>query len=291
MDRHANDARLLVDSAWLAEHLDDPRVRVVDFRWQVGKPGRAGYEAGHIPGAVFVDLESEGASRRAAGGGRHPLPERQAFEAAMREAGINRNSLVVAYDDQNGFTACRLWWMLRYFGHDDVVVLDNGLSGWAGPLETGWHRVAPGNFVAAEPLTSRKIDYDGVRALPPEVLLLDARSPARYRGELEPADPKAGHIPGARNAPWDGNMDEQGRFHSPGELRKRFGDLGIEDAHEVVAYCGSGVSACVNLFAMELAGLRGARLYPGSWSDWSTRPHAPVATGEEAGSTRAGTAR
>lgn len=271
----------LVDSAWLAGRLDDPGIRVVDFRWQVGKPGRAGYEAGHIPGAVFVDLEAEGLSRRGTGGGRHPLPERHAFETAMREAGIDRDSLVVVYDDQNGFTACRLWWTLRYFGHDDVAVLDNGLAGWMGALETGWHAAPAGDFVAAEPLTSTKIDYNGVRELPSETLLLDARSPARYRGEFEPTDPKAGHIPGAFNAPWDGNLDSEGRFRSPEELGARFAELGVHDAGNVVAYCGSGVTACVNLFALELAGLPGARLYPGSWSDWSARPDAPVATGDE----------
>src|SRR2546422_6775625 len=271
----------LVDSAWLAAHLGDPGLRVIDFRWQDGQPGRSGYEAGHIPGAVFVDLEADGLSARQAGGGRHPLPERKAFETAMRDAGVNRDSVVIAYDDRNGFTACRLWWMLRYFGHGAVAVLDNGLAGWSGRLETGWRSVPRGDFVAGAPCTSMKLDYQDVCELPEESILLDARRPDRYRGEFEPTDPRAGHIPGAFSAPWGGNLDSTGRFKSPDELRARFRDLDVRDSSQVVAYCGSGVSACVNLLALELAGLTGARLYPGSWSDWSSRPEAPAATADE----------
>jgi thiosulfate/3-mercaptopyruvate sulfurtransferase len=271
----------LVDASWLAAHLDDPRVRVIDFRWEEGGPGRPGYEAGHIPGAAFVDLEAEGSSCHGAGGGRHPLPERHHFEEAMRAAGVNRDSLVVVYDDHNGFTACRLWWMVRYFGHDAVVVLDNGLAGWEGPLETGSPGVPRGDFAAAEPRSSMRLDYEDVRRLPPEILLLDARRAERYRGEVEPVDPRAGHIPGARSAPWGGNLEGSGRLKSSAELRRRFEELGVYEGAEVVVYCGSGVSACLNLLAMEVAGLPGARLYPGSWSDWSTRPDAPVATGDE----------
>jgi thiosulfate/3-mercaptopyruvate sulfurtransferase len=271
----------LVDSPWLAAHLGDPRLRVIDSRWQQGQPGRAGYEAGHIPDAVFVDLEADGLSRHQAGGGRHPLPERQAFEAAMRDAGVNRDSAVVVYDDQNGFTACRLWWTLRYFGHEAVAVLDNGLAGWPGPLATGWDAVPRGDFVAGEPRTSMKVDYEDVRELSGDCILLDARGPARYRGESEPTDPRAGHIPGAFSAPWGENLDSAGRFKPPEELSRRFSDLRVREGGDVVAYCGSGVSACVNLLALELAGLTGARLYPGSWSDWSTRSDAPVATGDD----------
>src|SRR5947209_7247580 len=271
----------LVDAAWLGAHLGDPRLRVIDFRWLQGQPGRAGYEAGHIPGAVFVDLEAEGLSGHRAEGGRHPLPERQAFEAAMRDAGVNRDCTVVVYDDQHGFTACRLWWTLRYFGHDAVAVLDDGLAGWPGPLATGPHPMPPGDFVAGEPRTSMKVDYEDVRDLPGSCVLLDARGPERYRGEVEPTDPRAGHIPGAFSAPWGGNLDGAGRFKDPDELVRRFRDLRVEDGGDVVAYCGSGVSACVNLLALERAGLTGVRLYPGSWSEWSTKPDAPVATGDE----------
>ena len=276
-----SDVGPLVDASWLAGHLDDPRVRVIDFRWEEGRPGRAGYEAGHIPGAAFVDLEAEGSSGHGTGGGRHPLPQRGDFEEAMRAAGVDRDSLVVVYDDHGGFTACRLWWMLRYFGHAAVAVLDGGLAGWTGPLETGSPTIPRGDVVAREPRTGMKLDYDDVRHLPRDAVLLDARRAERYRGEEEPVDPRAGHIPGARSAPWGGNLDEGGRLRSPDELRRRFGDLGVHEGADVVAYCGSGVSACVNLLALEVAGLPGARLYPGSWSDWSTRPEAPVATGDE----------
>jgi thiosulfate/3-mercaptopyruvate sulfurtransferase len=271
----------LVDAAWLAEHLTDPNLRVIDFRWQEDQPGRAGYLAGYIPGAVFLDLEAEGLSAHKPGLGRHPLPDREAFEEAMRAAGVNHDSLIVAYDDQNGFTACRLWWTLRYFGHDAVSVLDNGLTGWSGPLAVGEHEVPRGDFVASAPRTSMKLDYDDVRQLHGGVVVLDARRPARYRGDFEPTDPKAGHIPGAGSAPWGENLDQRGRFKPPEELRRRFEELGVRVGSDVVAYCGSGVSACVNLLSLEVAGLSGARLYPGSWSDWSTRPEAPIATGDE----------
>jgi thiosulfate/3-mercaptopyruvate sulfurtransferase len=271
----------LVEAPWLAAHRSDPKLRVIDFRWQEDRPGRPGYEAGHIPGAVFVDLEAEGLSAHHAGGGRHPLPDREAFQEAMRAAGVDSDSVVVVYDDQNGFTACRLWWTLRYFGHDLVAVLDNGLAGWTGPLETGWRTCPHGDFAASRPRTAMTLDYDAMRDLPDDVLLLDARRRARYLGEFEPTDPTAGHIPRARSAPWGGNLDADGRFSSPDQLRHRFQELGVLDGSEVVAYCGSGVSACVNLLGLEVAGLPGARLYPGSWSDWSTRSDASIATGDE----------
>jgi len=149
------------------------------------------------------------------------------------------------------------------------------------PLATGWHSVPRGDFVADEARTWMKVDYRDVRELPGDFILLDARRPARYRGEFEPTDPRAGHIPGAFSAPWGGSLDSAGRFKPPDELVRRFSDLRVHNGSHVVAYCGSGVSACVNLLALELAGLTGARLYPGSWSDWSTRPEAPVATGDD----------
>ncbi len=167
----------------------------------------------------------------------------------MRDAGVNRDCTVVVYDDQHGFTACRLWWTLRYFGHDGVAVLDSGLAGWPGPLATGPHSVPRGDFVATEPRMSMKVEYEGVRDLPGGCVLLDARGPERYRGEVEPTDPRAGHIPGAFSAPWGGNLDGAGRFKCPDELVRRFRDLRVDDGCDVVAYCGSGVSACVNLLA------------------------------------------
>jgi thiosulfate/3-mercaptopyruvate sulfurtransferase len=254
-------------------------VRVIDFRWYLdGRSGRDAYITGHIPGAVFVDLDGEVTGHRP-GAGRHPLPEREAFERVMRQAGVSRHSQVVVYDDQGGSPAARLWWLLRYFGHDEVGVLDGGLGAWTGELATGEETAPVGDFVAAEPRLGMKLDYQAVRELTAPRVLIDARAPQRFRGEVEPVDPVAGHIPGARNVPWEGNLGPDGHLRSPEELRQRFATLGIEDGSNVVSYCGSGVTACMNLLALEVAGLQGARLYPGSWSDWSKRPDAQIATG------------
>jgi thiosulfate/3-mercaptopyruvate sulfurtransferase len=271
----------LVDGHWLLEHLGDPDLRVIDLRWYLdGRSGRAAYESGHIPGAVFVDLDRE-VTGRTRGQGRHPLPAREDFEQAMRRAGVGRGSQVVVYDDQGGFSAGRLWWLLRYFGHADVAVLDGGLGAWPGELSTHAAHVPPGDFVASAARESAKLDFEELRQSAADLVLLDARSGERFRGEVEPIDPKAGHIPGARHAAWQTNLDAGKRFLPPGELRRHFQQLGVRTGDQVVAYCGSGVSACHNLLALEVAGLLGGRLYPGSWSDWSTREDAPVATGPE----------
>lgn len=269
----------LAAAAWLAQHDDDPTVRVIDLRWYLdGRSGRAAYDAGHVPGAVFVDLDR--VSGHELGRGRHPLPEPGQFERAMREAGVCGDSTVVVYDDAGGTVAARLWWMLRYFGHHRVAVLDGGLQAWPGPLSTEAFQPAPCDFVAAPPRTGMKVEHEDVRQLPPGAVLLDARAGERYRGETEPIDPKAGHIPGARSAPATGNLTVDRRFRPPDELRQRYEAAGVSDGASVVVYCGSGVNACHDLLALELAGLPGARLYPGSWSEWCTRPDAPVATGD-----------
>lgn len=269
----------LVEVDWLAARLGEPGLRPVDFRWYLdGRSGRAAYEVGHIPGAVFVDLEA--VTGRASDAGRHPLPERDRFERAMRVAGVDRGTRVVAYDDRGGFSAARLWFLLRYFGHEAAAVLDGGLEAWSGELAAGSETPPEGDFVAGEPRAGMKLDFEQVRAREPGSVLIDARAPERYRGEVEPLDPRAGHIPGARSAPWQGNLGPDGRLRSPEALRARFAGLGIDGGAGVVAYCGSGVNACLNLLALEVAGLRGARLYAGSWSDWSRRPGAPVATGD-----------
>jgi thiosulfate/3-mercaptopyruvate sulfurtransferase len=270
----------LVDAGWLASHVADPDVRLLDVRYYLdGRSGREAYDAGHIPGAVFVDLNGD-VTGHGTGAGRHPLPEREAFERAMRAAGVSRGSRVVVYDDQGAFVAGRIWCLLRYFGHDAVAVLDGGLQAWHDVLSARPSEPAPGDFVASPPREGMKLDYEAVRDRPADTLLLDARSGPRYRGEVEPVDAKAGHIPGAVNAPYGDNLTDDLRFRSPEELRARFGEAGVTDGADVVVYCGSGVSACNDLLAMEVAGLHGARLYPGSWSDWSSRPDAPVATGE-----------
>lgn len=269
----------LVTASWLGEHLNDPHLRVIDFRWYLdGRSARTAYGEGHIPGAVFVDLDGEVTGHHSHAG-RHPLPEPVPFERAMRAAGVNRDDRVVVYDDLGGHSAARLWWLLRYFGHDAVAVLDGGLQAWSGPLTREAVEPAPGDFIVAPARAAMKLDYDEVRRLPADVLLLDARAPERYRGEMEPIDPVAGHIPGALSAYFRDNLDADGRFLPPDQLRRRFAALGVADGAGVVAYCGSGVSACHNLLALEAAGLRGARLYPGSWSDWCNQPDAPIATG------------
>jgi thiosulfate/3-mercaptopyruvate sulfurtransferase len=265
----------LVDAGWLREHLDDPDLRVIDFRWYLfGRKGPEEYARGHIPGAVFVELEDVTGKE---GGGRHPLPTAEQFEREMRKAGVSRSTRVVTYDDAGASVAARLWFLLGYFGHSTQAVLDGGIGAWGGPLETHTPKVAPGDFVASGPDERVVLDFEAVRRLQ-GVPVIDARAGERYRGEKEPIDPKAGHIPGAVNAPFTENVGADGRFKSPEELRSRYERLGAQDG--AVFYCGSGVNASQHLLAMAVAGLPNARLYAGSWSDWSNRD-LPVATGSE----------
>jgi thiosulfate/3-mercaptopyruvate sulfurtransferase len=266
----------LVDADWLRANLHDPALCVIDFRWYLyGRNGREEYQRGHIPGAAFVDLDAVTGKE---GGGRHPLPGAQQFEDEMQRAGVSSNTRVVVYDDAAaGPTAPRLWFLLALFGHRAQAVLDGGLQAWGSPLETETPLREPGNFKTAAPDTSRLVDWEAVSTLH-GVPLIDARVGERYRGETEPIDPKAGHIPGARNLPYAENVAPDGRFKPPAELRRQFGALGVKDG--AVFYCGSGVNATQQLLAMEIAGLPNARLYAGSWSDWSNRD-LPVATGEE----------
>lgn len=265
----------LVDAAWLHEHAGDAGVRVIDFRWYLlDRKGREEYGRGHVPGAVFVDLEDVTGSE---GGGRHPLPTAAQFEAAMRRAGVDHDTKVAVYDDVGGSVAARLWFLLEWFGHEAQGVLDGGLQAWGGPLESRAPSVPEGDFRARHPDRSLILDFQDVVKLT-GVPLLDARAKERYRGEKEPIDPKAGHIPGALSAPYSENLAPDGRFRSEGELRARYASLGAE--HGAVVYCGSGVNACHDLLAMRVAGLRDVRLYAGSWSDWSSRD-LPVATGAE----------
>ena len=265
----------LVDSGWLHEHMNEPDVRVIDLRWYLlGRKGPDEYARGHIPGAVFVELEDVTGK---GGGGRHPLPSAEQFQSTMRNAGVSGSTRVVVYDDAGASVAARLWFLLGFFGHRAQAVLDGGIGGWGGPLETEAARVAPGDFVASVPDARAVLDFEAVRKLR-GVPLIDARAGERYRGEKEPIDPKAGHIPGALSAPFTENVDGSGRFKSPAELRSRYERLGAKEG--AVFYCGSGVNASQHLLAMAVAGLPNARLYAGSWSDWSNR-EAPVATGPE----------
>ena len=266
----------LVSAEWLHEHLADPDLRIIDFRWYLlDRSGHDEYLLGHIPGAAFMDLDVVTGRE---GGGRHPLPTAAQFEHAMQEAGVSSSSRVVVYDDATAApTAARLWFLLGLFGHRAQAVLDGGLQAWGSRLEREEPRVDPGDFRSAAPHMSRVLDCQGVGVLS-GVPLIDARLGERYRGEKEPIDPKAGHIPGALNLPYAATVGPDGRFKSPGELRRLFQSLGATDG--AVFYCGSGVNASQQLLAMEIAGLPNARLYAGSWSDWSNRD-LPVATGSE----------
>jgi thiosulfate/3-mercaptopyruvate sulfurtransferase len=250
-----------------------PNVRVVDARWRLGNPsaGRELFEAGHIPGAVHLDMDRDLAAAPGIGG-RHPLPSPEAFAKAMSRAGIGPGTRVVAYDDGDGLGAARLWWELRHFGHDNVAVLDGGIKAWqaAGqPVESGPGTApSPAKF-DARARTDDVLDTEEVRqALAAGTIhLLDARAPERWRGEVEPVDPKPGRIPGSINAPAGANL-EGGHLRAPDALQAQYGQLGVLDGKPIVASCGSGVSACVDLLALEVAGVRGAKLYPGSYSGW-----------------------
>ncbi|WP_067483066.1 sulfurtransferase [Actinomadura hibisca] len=254
---------------------------LLDVRWHLaGPPGVESYRRGHLPGAVFVDLDRDVAGPPGPSG-RHPLPEPPVFEAAMRRAGVSEDRLVVVYDDADSTAAARVWWTLRFFGHDRVRVLDGGHRAWteAGkPVTTDEPAVKPGDFIA-RPGRLPVLDAAGAAALAKDGVLLDARAAERYRGETEPIDPVAGHIPGAVNAPTSGNVGVDGRFLPPELLRDRFAQLGATDAADVGAYCGSGVTAAHEILALNIAGVP-AVLYVGSWSNWVADPANPVATGE-----------
>ena len=278
---------LLVSTEWLAEHRDDVTVRVVDVRWSLlekGK-GRLAYGKEHIPGAVFVDIDGDLAAPRGLGPGRHPLPTPESFAAAMSRAAIGADTHVVAYDFGDGSTAARVWWLLRYHGHDRVSLLDGGFNRWHAE-ERPVDNAAPAYPPTAFPLATRagmRVDADFVERYrsDPATLLLDSRMVERYEGRVEPIDPVAGHIPGALNRPYPANVRsaDDPRFLERGELREEFTRLGADRVGRVIAYCGSGVNACQNLFALQLAGFEPGLLYEGSWSDWCNDSTREVSTG------------
>jgi len=271
----------LVSGSWLAGHAAD--VTIADVRWYLdGRSGREAYETGHLPGAVFVDLDRDLSAPAAPGLGRHPLPTPAAFAAALGRLGIGHGRPVVAYDDAGGSIAARLWWMLRA-ADEPAAVLDGGLAAWPAGLDAG-----PGpsaEVVARRPRpwpAATFVDTGEVDRLrqAPGVLLLDARSASRFTGTETAVDPRPGHIPGARSAPWTENLDPTtGRFKSADELGRRFRDLGAAAAEVVVTTCGSGVTACHDLLALHVAGYDRLALYAGSWSAWSSDSHRPAALG------------
>ena len=278
----------LVSTEWLAAELGGPGLRVADVRWYLdpARRGRDEYRAGHIPGAVFLDMDvdlSAPGGGRGLPAGRHPWPGKDQVERVMSAAGIGPETRVVAYDDQAGAMAARLWYLLRAYGHDAVAVLDGGLPKWTAegrPVETSSVHPPPAAFVA-RPREGWVLDKAAMVRETPQSLVLDARAAPRYRGDSEPIDPRAGHIPGARSAPYQENLttDAIPVFRAPAELRSRYEVLGAS-REEPIVYCGSGVTACHSLLALELAGLRG-RLYAGSWSEWSADAQLPAATGNE----------
>jgi thiosulfate/3-mercaptopyruvate sulfurtransferase len=271
----------------LARALAEPAPPVLlDIRWRLGgPPGIEAYRAGHLPRAVYVDLDADLAAEPGPAG-RHPLPPAGRFEAAMRRAGVSSGGTVVVYDEADATVAARAWWLLRYFGHEDCRVLDGGFRAWAaagGQVTTG-DSPAPGggNFIA-KPGQMPVLDAGAAASVARRGALLDARSRERYRGEREPVDPVAGHIPGALSAPTTANVGPDGRFLPAAGLRARFATLGAAaGAGMVGAYCGSGVAAAHEVLALELAGIT-ASLYAGSWSNWVADPARPVATGPEPG--------
>jgi thiosulfate/3-mercaptopyruvate sulfurtransferase len=272
----------LVSTGELEKNL--PRWRVFDCRHDLAKPdlGESQYRAGHIPGALFAHLERDLSGCKTGKNGRHPLPDPQDFEKWLEKTGLTPKDQTVCYDAGNGSMAARLWWMLRWIGHDKVAVLDGGLAKWAKegrPVTTDVPLFTPLNY----PIRLRKdlaVDVGTVEKNLRKLFLLDARAPARYRGEQEPIDPVAGRIPGAKNRFNSENLSAQGTFKNAAELKKDFeAMLGGHSPSEAVHYCGSGVAACHNLLAMEVAGLPGGKLYAGSWSEWSADPKRPQEKG------------
>lgn len=276
----------LIDAATLKKRLDaGERTVLLDVRWVLGDPyGKAHYLAGHIPGAVYVDLHHELADPTVSGAGRHPLPSVEELQERARAWGINDGDTVVAYDDNGNTAAARAWWLLRDAGLTSVFLLDGGLAAWRAAghsVDNGEQRSLPGAVVLRRgqlPVT----DMDGAAGWHRHGILLDARAGERYRGEVEPVDPRAGHIPGAVSAPTGENLTPDGRFLPAKDLRARFGSLGIDGSTELAVYCGSGVTAAHQIAALEIAGFRAA-LYPGSFSQWSSDGANPVAIGAEPG--------
>jgi thiosulfate/3-mercaptopyruvate sulfurtransferase len=278
--------KTLIGVGSLQELLGKPRLAVIDCRFDLMKPdaGRQAYLTAHIPGARYADLNRDLSAPTAPSTGRHPLPAPDAFATRLGTLGVGNDTQVVAYDDANGSMAARLWWMLRWLGAETVAVLDGGFKAWTasgGALESG--EPEPGNehftpqidFHAA--LSTAELE----QALSdPNLKLVDARAAERFAGEVEPIDSVAGHIPGAVNHPFTANLDTDNRFLSAAELKRRWVErLAGSDAKDLVAMCGSGVTACHNLLSLEVAGLPGAKLYAGSWSEWIRDPRRPVARG------------
>jgi len=277
---------IIVQPRWLLARMYEPDLVIVDCRFQLGalEAGRKAYEQDHIPGALYADLETDLSAPITEHGGRHPLPDTRDFAAFIGKLGIDQDTRVVAYDDQGGAFATRLWWLLRYHGHKKTYILDGGYSKWK---ELGYpisdakpSVIVPKTFVPElQPDLLVSVKDVRERLGNPHTVLIDSREPRRYRGEEEPIDKKAGHIPGARNLFWKENLNSEGLWKSPEEQQERFTAAGLdpESEQEIIVYCGSGVTACPNVLALEQAGYRNVKLYAGSWSDWISYEDNPVA--------------
>lgn len=275
----------IVSVAWVAEHLHDPNVAVVDCRFVLGSPdkGREEYEAGHIPGAVYFDLEKDLSAPKAAHGGRHPWPKAEEIAEKLGQAGISNNTTIIVYDEQKGAMAARAYWVLRYVGHKNVALLDGGFPAWKAAQQPVTAEIPSRPPVTYVPhvQTGWLRDVQDVRRNleTKEALLIDSRAFTRYTGEEETVDPIGGHIPGALNYDWQHVVDEHGMWKTKEELEAHFTKLPRD--REVIVYCGSGVTACANLFALERLGYQNVKLYPGSWSDWISYPENEKATKEK----------
>jgi thiosulfate/3-mercaptopyruvate sulfurtransferase len=277
---------LLVSTQELADRLGDASIVICDCRHDLMdlEKGRRGYAEGHIPGAHFIHLDEDLSGTKTGKNGRHPLPQIDAFAKKMGSIGIDHSKRVIAYDDAGGPYAARLWWLLRWAGHDNVAVLDGGINKWQAEgraVDRTSPITRPATF-AAKLKDGMTVDANFILAniKQPSAIVVDARAPERYRGEMEPVDPVAGHIPGALNRLFKNNLNADGTFKPVATLKQEFAELlKGKSPGEVVNQCGSGVTACHNLFAMEIAGLSGSKLYPGSWSEWCADPARPVAKG------------
>lgn len=278
---------LLISARELAAQLHDPGWRIFDCRHDLANPafGELAHAQSHIPGARFLHLDRDLSGEKTGRNGRHPLPERSAFDAMLGALGVDRTNQVVAYDDAGGMFAARLWWMLRWLGHRQAAVLDGGLQAWQSAGMAVSQEIAQFGPTCSMPRQGAlPVDANEVAARldKPDSILIDARSPDRFRGENEVLDPVGGHIPGARNRFFRDNLGADLRFKSPEALRADFAALvGAADPAAVIHQCGSGVTACHNILAMEIAGLGGSRLYAGSWSEWCADPSRPIATGSQ----------
>ncbi|MFC4076218.1 sulfurtransferase [Salinithrix halophila] len=275
-----NDA--LVTTDWLNRQAKDPDVVIADCRFELGKPeaGMEAYQRDHIPGAIYFHLEEDLSGSVDKHGGRHPLPDMETFAKKLGRAGIDSTKTVIAYDDQGGAMAARLWWMLRYLGHEKAAVLNGGYKSWkeeGRPVTAEIPQPEKAHFEPRIPDRERLAGMEETKRF--TGLLIDSRDPARYEGKTEPIDAKAGHIPGAVNYFWKQNLAEGQTWKSPEELKKDFAF--ISEGEKPIVYCGSGVTACANLLALHQAGIQDARLYAGSWSDWISYVQNPVKTGPE----------